>query len=197
MSKVTVLAPSIFSILILALGFGRAGCAAGLPDSEIKPAEVSPTFRITYGYMCSPEAYFMLAWHDRQVLAIKFYEAKRDDQGGTGSARYIVYLPREGRTDFRAGVQTQEGTVSVTGWTGFHPFVFQRGRYKIKAGGFRLTYQGGTCLDFEGTPYEYAPTPWTKIEDVDAWAPYLRWFRDEPPSELSLEISPEELLPPS
>lgn len=187
---------SVALMALVLLGARCSGNTKALTEQALKPIEVQRTFRITDVNMCSPEAFIMLVRRDRDVAAIKFYEPRRGDQENTGLARYTSYVPAAGSNDFRANVQRHDGTVSVEGWSGFHPFAFQRGEYRIKVGSFRLTYDFPTCLWFQDTPYEYAPTPWKDIENVDATAPHLRWFRYNATGDLSLEVAPEELLAP-
>ncbi len=154
------------------------------------------TFGITYGNLCSPTGFFVLAKSQRGLVAIAFLGVKGGDALGTGEATYIAYPLGSPGSHPDSNRRAQEGTATVAGWWGFHPFVFQRGHYHLKIGALRLTYGFPTCLEFEDSTYEFAPTPWTRIEDVDPQAPFLRWFHRQGPSEPSLEIAPEALISP-
>jgi hypothetical protein len=184
-------------LLVLCFIFLGTTCSRSVEDwrpEALKPIQSSPTFGISWRNMCAPEGFIVLVRDHGTVAAIAFFDAREGIRPGTGVARYSAYLPVDGRLHFGRHARKQEGSVSVKGWVGFHPFVIQRGEYEIKLGSFRLTYDFPACVSFLGNPYEFAPTPWTRIEDVDAGAPSLRWFHERRMSELSLEISPRELL---
>jgi len=174
-------------------------CACGADQWRpelLKSAQVPRTFRVSWANICAPEGFILLVREGQDVVAVRFFGVLQGPQPGTGVAKYAVYDPPPGSAHLGANALIQEGTVSVKGWWGFHPLVFQRGDYMIRVRRFDLEYDFSTCLLLRGTPYEYAPTPWTRIDDVDSGAAFLRWFRERSPSAPSLTISPEELLTP-
>jgi hypothetical protein len=170
-----------------------SGNSGSWKPQDMEPIKVEQTFRITGVNICSPEGHFILIRQNRDLAGLKFFNARKGSQTGTGIVQYIAYLPTGNSGDFQGSLEKRKGTASVKGWSGFHPFVIEHGDYKLKIGPFRLTYDFPTCLWLEDASTEYAPTPWTRIEDIDASAAGLRWFKYDATGELSLEILPEDL----
>jgi hypothetical protein len=185
---------SISVIACVLIGMKCSATSNDWSTKELTPIDVERTFRVTGVNMCSPEGFIVLIRANGQVAAIKFDNARKGRQKGTGTTHYVAYVRSSDRGDFHSNARQQEGTVSIEGWSGFHPLVIQHGNYRIEVGPFRLIYDFPTCLWFEGSSYEYAPTPWTRIEDVDQKSTHLRWFRYDAKGDLSLEIKPEDLL---
>jgi hypothetical protein len=151
------------------------------------------TFNVRGAGMCSPEGYFILVRRHEDRTAIKFTGARVGSEKGTAAARFeAFFVPRGSSLSASAGRVHREGTVSIDGWTGFHPLSRQLGEYRVKIETIRIIYSGGSCLLFE-PGYEYAPTPWRSIDDVDDDAA-LRWYRHDGMSEMSLDLKPSEAL---
>ena len=155
-------------------------------------AKVRSNYGITGVNICIPDDYLVLIRRaDHRVIALRFRAIKSGAEENTGTAEYSVFL-----LDDKSPPREERGDVSVLGWSGFRPFTLTRGRNSIRQFGFRLRYSFPSCVDMYGTPYEFAPTPWTRVEDVDIKAPSLRWYHGQESNDYSIEVAPSELNRP-
>src|SRR5947199_2682412 len=106
-------------IFIIVCALVVTQCSGNWKPQELEPVKVERTFRVTGVNMCSPEGFFILVRRDRDLAALKFFNARKGGQAGTGVAQYIAYVPAGHEGDFRGSFQKQEGSVSVKGWSGF------------------------------------------------------------------------------
>lgn len=173
---------------LLLLVLGSASMVAAAEGS--KPlATARSTYGITAFNICSPDDYIVLIRRaDHRVIALTFHAIKKGAEENTGTAEYSVFL-----LDDQNPPREKRGNVSVLGWSGFRPLTVTRGRTSIRQFGFRLRYGYPSCIDMYGTPYEFAPTPWTRVEDVDMNALFLRWYRGQENNDFSIEVAPSEL----
>jgi len=153
---------------------------------------VRETFSVRGLGLCAPDGYFVVVRRADDAVAIKFTDVRKGSEEGTGAARYEAFLARHGMPFSSSGRVRREGILSVEGWTGFHPLSRQLGNDRLKLKSIGIAYGGGSCISFE-PGYEYAPTPWTAIDDVNRNA-HLKWYRYDPLSEMSLELKPPEVL---
>ena len=103
-------------------------------------------------------------------------------------ALYESYLNKDGVLDgISGGILRREGTVSLLPLRGpFRPFVYQPGNGCVECGGIKLLWSYKTGVSFiplgkssDERDYgvELAPTPWTRIEEVNAKDLRIRWYR--------------------
>ena len=173
-------------LLLLVLGSASMVAAAG---GSRPMATVRSTYGITAFNICSPDDYIVLIRRaDHRVIALAFHAIEKGAEENTGTAEYSVFL-----LDDQSPPRAERGEVSVLGWSGFRPLTVTKGRNSIRQFGFRLRYRYPSCVDMYGTPYEFAPTPWTRVEDVDVKALCLRWYRGRENNDFSIEVAPSEL----
>jgi hypothetical protein len=159
---------------------------------QMPRAPLQETFSVRGLGMCAPGGYFVLVRRADDAAALKFTDVRTGSEEGTGAARYEAFFARRGVPFSSSERMRREGILSVEGWTGFHPLSRQLGNDRLKLQSIRIAYSGGSCISFE-PGYAYAPTPWTSIDDVEMDA-HLTWYQYDRLSEMSLELSPPEVL---
>lgn len=147
-------------------------------------------FGITGVQINCPVSYFALFEDQRgRKIAIKIEVVRPGQREGIGEADYIaVDLTRAGR------LRVRRGTLSDLGYVGVHPLVFQRGRPRVRVFGIRLNYQFPDGFSFVNRPYRFAATPWTRVEEIVASHPCLKWYQADESSELQLDVYPDALI---
>lgn len=196
MTKMIGSGVSAASILLLLTCASNETAPSG---GQIVPPNARETFRVSSVNFCVPTGLFCVIRKGNERAAIRFTEVRKLKEESTGYAAYESYYRADGRGEF-TDADKREGTASVLGWGGFHPFSYQKGNAKVHAGPLTLEYNFPSCIWF--TPYgrsagdygiEIAPTRWTDIRQVDANDPGLRWFRYDASGERSVELRREDL----
>jgi hypothetical protein len=159
---------------------------------QMPKASVRETFTVRGLGLCAANGYFVLVRRADDAVAIRFTDVRTGSEEGTGAARYEAFFVRRGMPFSSPERVRREGILTIEGWTGFHPLSRQIGRHRVKLESIGIAYGGGSCISFE-PGYEYAPTPWASIVDVDRSA-HLKWYRYDRLSEMLLELEPREVL---
>jgi hypothetical protein len=159
---------------------------------ELVPSDPRATIGVTSSNICVPPGLFFIVRKGDRRAAVRFTEVRRLKAAGTGYATYESY-ERAGADGRFSDAGKQTSTVSVLGWSGFHPLSQQKGDARLHAGPVTLDYNFPSCVSFTPHDVEIAPTHWTDIREVNANAPALRWFTYDSGGERHLELQRDDL----
>jgi hypothetical protein len=173
----------IFFILsLMSVIFTMESMASSLNPPKPKADEVA----VHYSGMEVPLNSILLIRKDSHCCALKFTRVwtEKDEEEKYGA--YEVYHQGDGSGDFtNKNVKMIEGRASYLPLRGpFRPFIYQPGDSYVKCGPFKLTWRYKTAVGFMPTNkgigdfgFEFAPTPWTDIKDVNIKDPRIKWYK--------------------
>ena len=149
-------------------------------DTALKPNAV----RIGPHFIDMPLNKILLIRKNEILGAIKFTQFWTGRSESDKYASYDSWFQDDKSGDFsKKNVNFENRKASSTLW-GIGRFSFNFGNEEIRCGIFRLWWWGeGTIYffsqgqDFNDYGIEFAPTKWTKIENVNVFDPHLKWYR--------------------
>jgi len=175
----------IFILLILCLIVLvsiRESTAAMNDDLETMDNQVT----IYYSGIELPAEKILLVRKNYHYGALKFIRFWTEKDGKEKYATYKGYYQGDGTGDFsNKNVSMSEGKASALPlWGPFRPFIYQPGNSYVKFASFRLTWAYKSFVGFmppnKGMGdfgFEFAPTPWTDISQVNVFDPRIKWYR--------------------
>lgn len=158
------------------------------PQRESYTGPITDDVRVAYSGVYIPTGRFLLIRRKNEICAIKFtkfWNEKKDEEIERNAA-YISYYQNDGSANFlNKNVKITEDHASSLPWRVFtRLFMWQPGKTYVKCGPLKLdwVYYGGVCAceknDIPGDyGFEFAPTPWENITEVDASDKRIKWYR--------------------
>ena len=158
------------------------------PHRDVYAGPVKDDVRIDFIGAYMPLDRFILIRKKNEACALKFVKFWNEKEGRTTEryASYISYYQNDGSGNFsNQNVKITEGQASNLprrGWTRL--FTWQPGTTYVKCGPLKMAweYYGGVAVIEDGDSpkdygYEFAPTPWNNIGDVNISDRRIRWYR--------------------
>jgi hypothetical protein len=128
----------------------------------------------------------LLIRKDKEICVVKFLEFWNGKTEEDLFGKCAIYYQNNGSGDFsRNNVKYSLENLFYPKPRGFHPFVFQLGRKDLKCGSMSLAYTGKGGISFLApgqrqvydNGYEFAPSPWTDISEVNISDSRIRWYK--------------------
>jgi hypothetical protein len=143
-----------------------------------------------------PIGAFLLIRKNGQIGAIRLTSIDPTATEYFGKSSYESYFPGDSLGSFRSGNSTrQSNELDVRPSKGTRGIYYQPGRHKARIGDWAFVFEYPTWMAMssitfweEHKGYEFAPTSACDISEVDANDKRLRWFRDDPNAEITLQL---------
>jgi hypothetical protein len=171
------------------------------PHRESYGGPSTDDVRIVLSGVYMPIGPFLLIRKKNEICALKFTKFWNEKKGEEieRNAAYISYYQNDGSANFPNGKVT-EGQASSLPWRVFtRLFMWKPGTTYVECGPLKFAweYYGFVCVcGKNGRPgdygFEFAPTPWENINDVNVSDKRIKWYRyDE--NRKTIDISIDKL----
>jgi hypothetical protein len=189
----------ILVIVVLSSAFPQTSCAER-PGRNFGSSKTVESAFIGGSRIALPLNRFIIIRRDKDLCALKFTDAFTfgygyyKDKPVEAYASYEIYSQRNGAGDFQTSDSSQEVELVLPESRGFWSSLFApREKTHIECGSTNLSWAVGTGVHFFSHPddqdypekvkkygVELAPTPWTKIQEVNLKDQRLKWYRYDP-----------------
>jgi hypothetical protein len=181
-------------ISLIAASFGAQPFRAQSPTEQVDGSKAQ--FDMGPYSVHMPEKFFVLVRKGREIGAIRLTKIKLDSDGN-GESAYESYFQGDGSGSFmnsnvvkRSGEITSKPVRSIT-----HTLSWEPGQHRLWVGKWWFGCMSPTLIPMsphyskKDEGFEFAPTSAQNITEIDASDKRLRWFRFDPDTRISVQVS--------